>query len=238
EALLARRLGEALVERYEFERSRTALGRDKGGCKLQRIGGPQRVNPKKSHRAFAHDLTRLNFVPGIGEPAQAFRGNGDCFRVEGSGAFEACQSRHALHLRAPPHQHLGITPCERLHTARHRFQNQQRHDGRRIPKLHRPSRRSSISTSRIEAGGSARGGWLLKIARAGALRRGRTRPSRRSRASLASCSPAWAPVTVSRRATGRPRSTVSTGEPPFRLSIKALRLFFASVMLTLFIGLE
>ena len=37
---------------------------------------------------------------------------------------------------------------------------------------------------------------------------------------------------------GRPRSTIKTGEPPLRPSIKALSLFLASVRLTFFIRLE
>ena len=44
-----------------------------------------------------------------------------------------------------------------------------------------------------------------------------------------------APVTGSSRATGRPRSTISTGDPLFTLSMRALRLFLASVMLAFFI---
>ena len=46
---------------------------------------------------------------------------------------------------------------------------------------------------------------------------------------------AGSPLTGSRRATGRPRSTISTGEPPCTPSIKALRLFLASVILAFFI---
>jgi hypothetical protein len=42
----------------------------------------------------------------------------------------------------------------------------------------------------------------------------------------------------SKRATGRPQSTIKTGEPPLRPSIKALKLFLASVMLTFFIELK
>src|SRR6266481_6202184 len=42
-------------------------------------------------------------------------------------------------------------------------------------------------------------------------------------------------ITGSSRATGRPRSTISTGEPLLSPSIKALRLFLASVMLAVFI---
>ena len=50
--------------------------------------------------------------------------------------------------------------------------------------------------------------------------------------------PSWPEVMASSRATGRPRSTMSTGEPPLRPSIKALRLFLASVMLAFFIQLQ
>jgi hypothetical protein len=60
-------------------------------------------------------------------------------------------------------------------------------------------------------------------------------PSLTSRDSLPSCSLSLSAVTGSNRATGRPRSTIRTGEPPLRLSIKALKLFFASVMLAFLI---
>jgi hypothetical protein len=69
------------------------------------------------------------------------------------------------------------------------------------------------------------GGWLNSVGGGGA-RRGRTRPSRTSRRSLPSSPAAPPAVAGSRRATDRPRSMISTGEPLFRPSIKALRLFF------------
>jgi hypothetical protein len=45
-------------------------------------------------------------------------------------------------------------------------------------------------------------------------------------------------ATGSRRATGRPRSTIKTVSPPFRLSIKELKPFFVWVILALFIELK
>lgn len=80
-----------------------------------------------------------------------------------------------------------------------------------------------------------RGGSLRNTASGGLLRRGRITPSRSSRDSLP-FGVSWVlPVTGSSRATGRPRSTMSTDEPAFSRSIRALKLFLASVMLATFI---
>jgi hypothetical protein len=49
-------------------------------------------------------------------------------------------------------------------------------------------------------------------------------------------SPSPSLVTSSRRATGRPRSTMRTGEPFLRPAIRALRWFLASVILAFFIS--
>lgn len=80
-----------------------------------------------------------------------------------------------------------------------------------------------------------RGGLLANNAFGTADRAGRTIPSRTSRPNRPSSSDRRPVVTGSRRATGRPRSTISTGDPPFRPSISALRLFLASVILAFFI---
>ena len=75
-----------------------------------------------------------------------------------------------------------------------------------------------------------RGGLLASTVFGMPVRAGRTIPSRMSRANRPSSSDRGPFVTGSRRATGRPRSTISTGDPPFRPSISELRLFFASVI--------
>jgi hypothetical protein len=56
-------------------------------------------------------------------------------------------------------------------------------------------------------------------------------PSRMSRDNRPPSSPSPSLVTGSRRATGRPRSTIRTGAPLLRPSMRALRRFLASVML-------
>ena len=107
------------------------------------------------------------------------------------------------------------------------------------PEFHRPSRRSLVSASTTEAPALMWGSRPRNSVRGGSLRRGRATPSRSSRDSLPRpAHPARSPVTGSSRATGRPRSTMSTGEPALEASISALRLFLASVMLAIFIGLE
>ena len=69
-------------------------------------------------------------------------------------------------------------------------------------------------------------------------RRGLTMPSGTSRNSLPSGSVSGPVVTGSRRATGRPRSTIRTGDPPLRPSIRGLRLFFTWVTLAFFTKLN
>ena len=72
--------------------------------------------------------------------------------------------------------------------------------------------------------------------------RGRAgRPDEASRTCLDNrSSPLSSPPAIagSSRATGRPRSTIKTGEPLLRLSISELRLFFASVMLAFLMQLK
>ena len=51
EAFLPRRIGEALIERDDFERRGTAFRGYEARCQPQCVGRPQRVNAKKSRRA-------------------------------------------------------------------------------------------------------------------------------------------------------------------------------------------
>jgi len=171
-------------------------------------------------------------VPSVGELFQPIEGKRGAFHIEQNGTLKAGQGRSALHLRSPPHQRVRISPCERLQRTRRGLSNQQRHNRRRIPEFHRPSRPSLMSDSTADA--LARGDRVLKRAPGGPVRRDRSTPSRTSRDNLPFCSPSSRPVTGSSRATGRPRSTINTGEPPLRPSIKALKLFLVSVMLAFF----
>src|SRR2546428_799916 len=139
--------------------------------------------------------------------------------------------------RSPPHDHGGILLGERLHRLRRRFRHEQGRNRGRVPELHRPSRRSSRSARTPEAPFFNRGGLVANRSFDALRRAGRTMPSRTRRASRLSSS-GRPLLTGSSRATGRPRSTISTGEPPFTLSINALRLFFASVILAFFIWPE
>ena len=70
----------------------------------------------------------------------------------------------------------------------------------------------------------------------GRARRGRTRPLVRSRDNFRYCPFSRSPVAGSSRATGRTRSTMNTGEPSLRPSIKALKFFSASAIVAFFMG--
>ena len=98
ETLLPRSVGEPIVERDDLERRRTAFGGKEGRCKLQRVGCPQRMNTKKPERVLADDLAGFNLVPPAGEAFQPIEGQRSGFPLKQSAAFEAGQSRRALHL--------------------------------------------------------------------------------------------------------------------------------------------
>ena len=95
-----------------------------------------------------------------------------------------------------------------------------------------------MSASTADRPVSARGGWLLKSARGGPLRRGlyyTVTEQPREPSILVAFG-----VTCHRFQPrhGTPAIDDETGEPPLRLSIKALRLFLASVTLARFIWSE
>jgi len=142
------------------------------------------------------------------------------------------RARAEAHSTCDPH-HTSVSESRLASACRDRgLRNQQRHNRRRIPEFHRPSRPSLMSDSTADA--LARGDRVLKRAPGGPVRRDRSTPSRTSRDNLPFCPLSSRPVTGSSRATGRPRSTINTGEPPLRPSIKALKLFLVSVMLAFF----
>jgi hypothetical protein len=128
EAFFPRRIGEALIERDDFERWGTSFRSDEGRCQLQCVGRSQRVNVKKSYRTLADDLAGLDLVPAVGELCQPVRCECHPFRVERGRALKAGQGRDAFNFRTPPPQHAGIPLCERLQAPRRRFGDQQRHD--------------------------------------------------------------------------------------------------------------
>src|ERR1700678_3339702 len=194
------------------------------------------MNTKKSERVLADGLAGFDLVPPVSQLFQPIEGRSGPFHIKQSAALEADERRSAFHLRSPPHQQIRILVSQRLQGSRGTLGHQQRHDRRSVPEFHRPSRRSSISESTADA--PAVGGAELKTAAGATVRRGRSTPSRTSRDSLPLCLLSSPPVTGSRRATGRPRSTINTGSPPLRPSIKALRLFLVWVMLALFIRLK
>ena len=83
---------------------------------------------------------------------------------------------------------------------------------RAIPEPQRPSRLSSISVATALAAACGLGGLVLSSSVAGGLRAARTAPARSSRATLPSAS-GEALIADSSRATGVPRSMISTDSP-------------------------
>src|ERR1700733_12930487 len=194
------------------------------------------MNTKKPERVLANDLAGFDLVPSVSELFQPIEGQGGPFHIKQSAALEAGERRSAFHLRSRPHQQVRISISQRLQGSRRALGHQERHDCRSVPELHRPSRRSSMSAPTADA--PAPGGGEVKTAAGATVRRGRNTPSRMSRDNRPLGPPSSPPVTGSRRATGRPRSTIKTGSPPLRPSIKELKPFFVWVMLALFIELK
>src|SRR5271163_4903722 len=194
------------------------------------------MDTKESERVLADDLAGFNLVPPVGQPFQPIEGQGGPFHFKQSAALETGERRSAFHLRSPPHQQVRILISQRLQGSRRALRHQQRHDRRSVPEFHRPSRRSSMSAPTADA--LELGGGVVKTVAGATVRRGRNTPSRMSRANRPLGPPSSPPATGSRRATGRPRSTIKTGSPPLRPSIRELKPFLAWVILALFITLK
>jgi hypothetical protein len=86
---LLRSACQTLVERDHFQRGWTLFGGNEGCRELQRIGGSQRVHPRKPRRRFTDDIARVDLVPAGGELLEPIKGKQGHLRIERSVAFEA-----------------------------------------------------------------------------------------------------------------------------------------------------
>ena len=209
--------------------------------KLRRVAAHRRRAagaPKKACRSLSDGVARIDLVPSGFELSESGNCGPDSICIDCRFAFQAAKRGGAFDFGSPPHEHCRILGGQGQQMPRRDFGNQQRHDSRSIPELHRPARRSSRSASTAEAPAVGRGGNSVNNPRGMAARPGRTMPSRIRRDSRSSGSGPRPLVTGSRRATGRPRSTIRTGDPLLRPSISALSLFLASVILAFFIKLK
>lgn len=113
-AFLPRRRGETIVERDNFRRRGASLGGQERRGELQRIGGSQGVDTKKSCRRFPDSIARIDLVPAgrkLSQPPKCKRHRSD---AEGAVTFEASQSRNALDFGTPPDEYGGVLRSERL----------------------------------------------------------------------------------------------------------------------------
>lgn len=62
---------ETFVECHNVQRGWPVLSRTICGGELQRIGGTQRMHPKKPHCGLTNEITRLDFVPRAAQLPQA-----------------------------------------------------------------------------------------------------------------------------------------------------------------------
>jgi hypothetical protein len=198
----------------------------------------QRVNAQKACRRFPDGIARIDFMPAGGQCSKSRKGDADRLLAKRAVTFKPRHGGNAFDLGTPPDKHNRVFGGTRLQAPRRCLGDKQRHDRGGVPKFHRLSRRSAMSAATAETLLLGRGGWSPNSARAGGTRLSRTTPSRMSRDSRPSSSGACLLITGSSRATGRPRSTIRTGEPPLRLSMSALSRFLASMMLAFFIWLK
>jgi hypothetical protein len=194
------------------------------------------MHPEKSVRRIADQIARVNFMPSAREYLQPLQSACHHPPIECAIAFASSERRHAFDRGRPPDQQVRILRRKRLYVPRRRLEHKERNDRGGVPKLHRPSRRSSMRAATTDMPDLGRGGFSAMIDRASGARPARTVPSRAKRLRRPSW---WSPPAIgSSRATGRPRSTIRIPAPPRRLSISALRRFLASVMLTIFMKLK
>src|ERR1700720_1467008 len=116
------------------------------------------MDAEKSCCRFPDLIAWGDVVPTGRKMSQPLKGERHRRRVKRTIAFEERQGGKALEWRSPPHQHLGIFRRNRLEPSSRFLVNQQRHNRRSIPELHRLSRRSARSAATAEVSRLERGG--------------------------------------------------------------------------------
>src|SRR4051794_35560150 len=193
------------------------------------------MNPEQAVRHLPNPGDGLDLLPCSGEAIKPIESCRDFVSIEPRFAIQAGQGGHAFDLRCPPHNHLRVAYVLGCSHRRGIFFDEQWDDRRAVPEPHRPVRRSSSRKSTALSPGDGRGGGVRIRSSGGADVASRISPARWRRSSLPDGS-GLDPI-GSRIATGRPRSVIVTLSPARTRSISALRPFFASLMVAIFIWL-
>src|SRR3989441_6779415 len=190
---------------------RAAARPQERGRELQGIGGPKRMQEEDPACALSHLPARLDLRPLFRQAAQdASRSLLIAWR-EDAVAPEARERRVAFDRRTPPGDERPIVLGDPPQARGRRLSQTKRDDGRGVPELHRPLRRSSTSTF-TPAPRVALGRGIFQKPAGNRPEPIRTRPARASSAS-------WAAVAAASResgtilAIGRPRSVTITPSP-------------------------
>src|SRR5450756_1699897 len=196
------------------------------------------MDAQDAQRVFPQQLGWLHLLPRRRkaiEPATCRRRRA---RPERALTLETSDGRFAFDPCSPPCEHAGIRAIQRAHAARRALADDERHERRAVPEPQRPLLRSSRTAATMSPPGSGAGGGVSTISSSRPRRARRMTPARSSRARRPSSGPASPALTTgSRRATGRLRSVIRMDSPCRTRSSNALRRFFVSDIVALFIEL-
>src|SRR6185437_5624780 len=187
------------------------------------------MHPEHPVGGASHWLSRLDLVPPCRQGGQPYPDVVNLVSAECTFAFQSGNGRGAFDRRPPPRRHHGVLAEHPAHRRGGLLIDQHRHHGRAVPEPHRPVRRSSIraSTAALPPPFGRAGGGTNRSSRTSSSPVPlRTNPARSSRARRGSAP--GASSTASSRATGTPRSAMTTVSPARTTSKSALRVFFAS----------
>ena len=140
------------------------------------------MSSKEAPGDLENVVHRVDPMPMPGEGIQTFEGLGRRLRRKVAFSFETRDGRGALDGRTPPGDHPRLAEKEIPDRNRSLLLDQQRHQGRAVPELHRPSLRSASRAPRALAPADGRGGFAIRISRGSGAEPRRSSPWRSSRA--------------------------------------------------------
>ena len=234
EALAARGLTEPGVGADEIERRWILATGNQGGGQLHCICASQGMDAQQTESAVTDTLPRRDLPPIRSEESQPFQTLTQFQSVNCPLSMQSIQSRSALDLTSPPSDDERILFKQVDPTCRVRLIDQQRHQRRRIPILHRSSFRSSATKRLALCPAGRRGlGAARNEGRSRRILGGFMIPS--SIKSIAASSISESASNGLIWATALPRCVTRTVSPRRTSARRALRPFFAWLTLARFI---
>src|SRR6185295_2092636 len=171
------------------------------------------MDSEEAPRCLEDGVYRLDPMPARSEGIQTFEGSEG--RIQGKEAlpFAPGDGRDALDSSSPPGDRSGFAEVEIPEGNRILLFDQQRHQGRAVPELHRPSLRSARRASRTLPPSDGRGACAIRISRGEREFEARRKSPWRSRRATRPSGSSPSPSADSKRATGRPRSRMRIVSP-------------------------